>query len=64
LKIGFCSGADYKNGKLITNGGRVLSVVAVGDTLDEARNKAYNDIEKVSFQGIYYRRDIGKVKSV
>jgi phosphoribosylamine--glycine ligase len=60
----FAAGADYKNGKLLTNGGRVLSVVAVGDTLDEARNKAYNDIEKVSFQGIYYRTDIGKVKSV
>lgn len=60
----FAAGADYKDGKLLTNGGRVLSVVAVGGTLEEARNKAYKDIEKVSFQGIYYRRDIGKVKSV
>lgn len=57
----FVAGAKIENNKLVTSGGRVLSVVAVGENLEEAREKAYNDIKKVSFQGIYYRKDIGKV---
>jgi phosphoribosylamine--glycine ligase len=48
------------DGKLVTNGGRVLSVCALGDTLDQARQKAYAAVEKISFPGMQYRRDIGK----
>ncbi|MCY6371783.1 phosphoribosylamine--glycine ligase [Clostridium ganghwense] len=60
----FIAGAQIKEEKLLTSGGRVLSVVSVGDSLEEAREKAYRDIEKVSFQGMYYRKDIGKIKSI
>ncbi len=49
-----------ENGNLVTNGGRVLGVSAIGETLEEALNKAYKAIEKISFEGIQYRRDIGK----
>ncbi|MBU0998690.1 phosphoribosylamine--glycine ligase [Patescibacteria group bacterium] len=45
---------------LITNGGRVLGVSAVGNTLEEALTKAYKAIEKISFQDMYYRHDIGQ----
>jgi phosphoribosylamine--glycine ligase len=46
---------------LATAGGRVLGVSAVDNTLDEALAKAYKAIEKISFEGMQYRRDIGKV---
>lgn len=55
----FIAGAKEKDGDLITCGGRVLNVVAVGGTLEEARKKAYKEIEGITFEGIYYRRDIG-----
>ncbi|MDO5715290.1 MAG: phosphoribosylamine--glycine ligase [Tissierellia bacterium] len=44
---------------LFTNGGRVLSVTAFGENLEEARKKVYRNIEKISFDGMYYRKDIG-----
>ena len=47
-------------GQLITTGGRVLCIVSRGETLTEAREKAYTEMEKVQFDGIYYRSDIGK----
>ncbi|MDR1684307.1 MAG: phosphoribosylamine--glycine ligase, partial [Elusimicrobiota bacterium] len=43
-----------------TNGGRVLSVVALGKDLKEARAKAYAEIKKINFEGMQYRRDIGE----
>ena len=49
-----------ENNKLVTNGGRVLGVSAIADTLEEALSKAYKAIEKISFEGMQYRRDIGK----
>lgn len=49
-----------ENGKLVTNGGRVLGVSAIGKTLEEALAKAYKAIEKISFEGMQYRKDIGK----
>ncbi len=49
------------NGKIYTNGGRVLSIVAMGDTLEMARNKAYKEAEKVHFDGMHYRKDIANV---
>lgn len=44
---------------LLTNGGRVLSITALGKTLKEAREKAYKNVEKISFEDAYYRKDIG-----
>ncbi|MDD2592981.1 MAG: phosphoribosylamine--glycine ligase [Bacteroidales bacterium] len=48
-----------EQGQLVTSGGRVLYVVGYGDTIDSARDMAYKDIERIDFDGIYYRRDIG-----
>ncbi|MHC1682161.1 MAG: phosphoribosylamine--glycine ligase [Clostridiaceae bacterium] len=58
----FIAGAVEKDGKLLTSGGRVLNVVALGDTLEAAREKAYAEIQKVNFDGIYFRKDIGVIK--
>ncbi|TDT71988.1 phosphoribosylamine--glycine ligase [Hypnocyclicus thermotrophus] len=58
----FLAGAKNNDNKIVTNGGRVLNIVAIGDALDIARKKAYNDIEKVDFKKKYFRRDIGIVK--
>ncbi|RUM59001.1 MAG: phosphoribosylamine--glycine ligase [Persephonella sp.] len=55
----FHSGTDIKDGKLITNGGRVLTVTATGKTLKEAKEKCYSAVEKIHFEGVHYRRDIG-----
>ncbi|MES3031945.1 MAG: phosphoribosylamine--glycine ligase [Patescibacteria group bacterium] len=45
---------------IITNGGRVLGISATGNTLEETIQKAYKAIEKISFEGMQYRKDIGK----
>lgn len=58
----YIAGAVEKEGKLLTTGGRVLSVVAVGETLEAAREKAYKEIVNVQFDGIYYRKDIGVIQ--
>jgi len=55
----FHAGTISKDGKLYTNGGRVLGVTAIGKTLEEARNIAYAAVEKIRFEGAFYRRDIG-----
>lgn len=57
----FVGGAKKKGQKLVTSGGRVLSIVATGETLQKAREKAYEDMNKVDFQGIHYRKDIGNI---
>ncbi len=59
----FCFHAGTKfdeNGNVVTSGGRVLGVVALGDTLKEARARAYKACEWVSFDKMYKRSDIGK----
>jgi phosphoribosylamine--glycine ligase len=53
------AGAKLEDGKLLTNGGRVLGVVATADTLKEALDKAYDNVGNINFEGAYYRRDIG-----
>lgn len=53
------AGTAIKKGKLVTNGGRVLDVVAKGKTVEEARKKAYKAIENIGWENIYYRKDIG-----
>ena len=54
------AGTRAKDGKLITNGGRVLGACAVADTLSEAIEKAYATAGKVHFEKMHYRKDIGK----
>ena len=54
------AGTIKKEGKFFTNGGRVLGVTATGKTLEEALEKAYGAVKKISFEGAHYRTDIGK----
>jgi phosphoribosylamine--glycine ligase len=56
----FHAGTSTKDGILVTNGGRVLGVSATGPTLKEALDRAYKAIGKISFEGMQYRKDIGK----
>lgn len=56
----FHAGTKIVRQDLTTNGGRVLGVSATGKTLEEALAKAYKAIEKISFEGMQYRKDIGK----
>lgn len=55
----FHMGTKEENGKIYTNGGRVLIVVAEGDTLAEAKEKAYSDVEKIKCEKLFFRHDIG-----
>lgn len=55
----FHAGTKLVDGKLVTNGGRVLAVNAVGSTLQEARDLAYEGVKQVSFDGMQFRSDIG-----
>jgi len=54
----FHAGTTVADGKLLTNGGRVLGVTALGETIAAARDRAYQAVEKIHWQGAYYRRDI------
>ena len=57
----FMAGVAEKDGKYVTSGGRVLSTVGLGNTLEEARKEAYRTLENISFTGKYYRKDIGEI---
>lgn len=54
----FHAGTTKVNGRLVSNGGRVLNVSAIGETLEEARQVAYQVCDQIEFQGSHYRRDI------
>ncbi len=56
----FHAGTKIIENKLFTNGGRVLGISAVGKNLKEALDNAYSAIKKISFEGMQYRKDIGK----
>ena len=56
----FHAGTARKSGRLITSGGRVLSVTASGDSLRAAIGTAYDAMERIQFEGMQYRRDIGR----
>jgi phosphoribosylamine--glycine ligase len=58
----FHSGTALKDGALVTSGGRVLGITAQADALPPAIDRAYDAAAKVRFEGMYYRRDIGKNK--
>ncbi len=55
----FHSGTAKKDGQLVTNGGRVLAVTVRGSTMEEAMDQVYRELEKVHFEGMHYRTDIG-----
>ncbi len=56
----FYPGVKEKDGMLLTNGGRVMAVTALGSSHEEAMSRAYSNARKVDFRGMYYRRDIGR----
>ena len=58
----FFAGATHQGDNIVTNGGRVLNLVATGDTYEEARQKVYEDAPAVNFDYAYYRQDIGLTK--
>ena len=60
--IVFHAGTAWKDGETVTSGGRVLGVTALGATHEEARAKAFANVEKIRFEGAHYRKDIGLVR--
>lgn len=56
----FHAGTAEREGRLVTNGGRVLTVVGRGDTYEQAIAKAYEGVSRISFEGMQYRTDIGQ----
>ncbi len=60
IKSSICyAGVAQKGEGLVNNGGRVMMLTGLGDDLMQAREKVYRDAKKVSFEGMYYRKDIG-----
>lgn len=57
--IAFHAGAQLKDGKTVTSGGRVMAITSYGDTYQEAIKKSYQSIEKLHFDKMNYRKDIG-----
>ncbi len=57
--IVFHAGTTTKEDEVVTNGGRVLAVTALGDSIEEALEKSYKGIAKINFEGMNYRKDIG-----
>ncbi|MFM8316641.1 MAG: phosphoribosylamine--glycine ligase, partial [Deltaproteobacteria bacterium] len=55
----FFSSVELKNQTLVTAGGRVLGVGALGNNVEEARTKAYQRLKNIAWEGIHYRKDIG-----
>ena len=55
----FHSGTITKDDKIVTNGGRVMSITSFGQDIDKAVNKSLQNAEKIDFKGKYYRKDIG-----
>ncbi len=57
--IVFHAGTKMQNGQVVSNGGRVLAITSYGDNFDEAIKKSYQNIEKLRFDKMYFRKDIG-----
>ena len=57
----FHAGTSFNGNEIVTNGGRVLNVCALGKTLEEALDKVYKAADKIEFAGKYYRKDIGLI---
>jgi phosphoribosylamine--glycine ligase len=56
----FFAGVKEQDGELVTSGGRVMTVVGRGASLDDAIARAYDGVSRVHFEGMQYRRDIGQ----
>ena len=56
----YFAGVKKENEKLLTNGGRVLGITNIANTLDKAIKLSYEDAKQISFEGAYYRKDIGE----
>ena len=56
----FHSGTAFQDGRVITNGGRVLGITALGKTVSNAIDLAYQAVQKIDCKSLYYRTDIGK----
>ncbi|MDM8534004.1 phosphoribosylamine--glycine ligase [Clostridiaceae bacterium HSG29] len=57
----FHAGTKYENDSILTNGGRVLSIVSFGEHVKDARKNSYEKIKKIKFKDMYYRMDIAKL---
>ncbi len=57
----FHAGTSFKDSKVVTAGGRVLNISALGESFEEARKKAYVAIDEIYFENMYYRKDIAKM---
>ncbi|MGZ4400221.1 MAG: phosphoribosylglycinamide synthetase C domain-containing protein, partial [Gaiellaceae bacterium] len=57
----FQAGTATKDGRLVTAGGRILDVTGLGDTLEQAREAAYEAVGKIGWQGMRYRGDIARL---
>ena len=55
----FHSGTKMLDGNLVTNGGRVIGITTSAGSVEEAAKKVYKNIEKINFEGMHYRTDIG-----
>jgi phosphoribosylamine--glycine ligase len=58
LKV-FHAGTTEKDGDILTAGGRVLCVSALGDSVKDAQEKAYAGVANINWDGMFYRKDIG-----
>jgi phosphoribosylamine--glycine ligase len=56
----FHAGTKDQNGQIISNAGRVLAVTSLGDSIQEATKKSYQNIAKLHFDTMYFRKDIGR----
>ena len=56
----FHAGTAFRDGKVVTSGGRVLGVTALGDTVQEAMARAYRGVAAITWEGVHYRKDIGQ----
>jgi len=54
----FHAGTKWQDGKIVTSGGRVLAITALGDSVPQARERAYTAINQIHFEGCHFRRDI------
>lgn len=55
----FHAGTKVSDGKVVTNGGRVLAITSFGNDFKEALKQSYQNMEKIQFEGMYYRKDLG-----